>query len=191
MAYDEQTWHDLPATDTEIDALRLGHMESGINGAAAVADAAYNAVQALIAMLGAPNGIAQLGSDGKLKASQTPAGGGGGGGGTARSIDYDPSTSTGGDEFTPPIDADNMQDAIDILNREITDRCQYWYLLGQRDALQRVYPLANAQPTAAPNNEGTIPGLVAMPAGAATVGQKLTVTAIDATNGHPTAFGYS
>lgn len=43
MPYTPQTWHDLPATDTPINADRLGVIETGIQNATATAEAALDA----------------------------------------------------------------------------------------------------------------------------------------------------
>lgn len=67
MAYTPQTWHDSPATDTPIDSSHLTHIESGIQAAAATADAALPATQK-----GAANGVATLDATSKLPATQVP-----------------------------------------------------------------------------------------------------------------------
>lgn len=66
MAYTQQQWHDLPATDTPIDAAQLTHMEEGIFAAAAAADAAVAAVNSFIATVTAQ--LAQL----QLDLANTP-----------------------------------------------------------------------------------------------------------------------
>lgn len=38
MPYEKQTWHNLPTTDTPINAARLGHIEDGIEAASNAAD---------------------------------------------------------------------------------------------------------------------------------------------------------
>lgn len=68
MAYTKQTWVDGPEGGTPVSAARLGHVEDGIQAAAAVADAAIPATQK-----GAANGVASLGSDGKIPTLQVPA----------------------------------------------------------------------------------------------------------------------
>lgn len=67
MAYTKQTWTDKPATTTPISAARLGHMEDGIEAAAATADAAIPATQK-----GAASGVATLDSGGKIPSAQLP-----------------------------------------------------------------------------------------------------------------------
>jgi hypothetical protein len=49
--YDVQTWHDLPATDTEINAARLTHVEDGLGAATqrAAVSVRYDVAQALSA----------------------------------------------------------------------------------------------------------------------------------------------
>lgn len=68
MAYTPQAWVNGKDGGTPLSAARLAHMEDGIAGAAAVADAALPASQK-----GAPNGVATLGADGLVPTAQIPA----------------------------------------------------------------------------------------------------------------------
>lgn len=52
MAYTQQVWHDLPQADTPLSATRLGHLESGVGGAAETADAATAALVGKVAKAG-------------------------------------------------------------------------------------------------------------------------------------------
>lgn len=53
MAYTKQTWHDKPTLDTPLNATRLGHIEDGLEAAAAAADTANSALAAKASLSGA------------------------------------------------------------------------------------------------------------------------------------------
>jgi hypothetical protein len=82
MAYQEQEWHDKPATDTPIDSTRLLHMESGIAGI----DSAINDI---LARLDTLEGVVYNGDP-------IPVQSGGGGSG----LDTTPPSQTGQPQVT-------------------------------------------------------------------------------------------
>jgi hypothetical protein len=90
--------------------------------------------------------------------------------GSAAGITYDPTTSAG--DSGTPIPAYLVQEALDFLNRDITDRDEQTYLVAKRDTLLAVYALAGANPQV--TVEGTIPGFA--PSGATSFNSGTAVT---------------
>jgi hypothetical protein len=84
--------------------------------------------------------------------------GGGGGATDATLLPYDSSTSAGFEEENALVDgqpvlhaiaATDVAGALDYLNRFVMQACAQWYLLGQRDALRRMYPLVGSNSSGA------------------------------------------
>lgn len=94
---------------------------------------------------------------------------------TAAGIAYDPTTSAG--DSGTPIPAYLVQDALDFLNRDITDRDEQTYLVAKRDTLLAVYALAGANPQV--TVEGTIPGFA--PSGSTSFNSSTAVTLLNPT----------
>lgn len=110
-----------------------------------------------------------------IGAAATGGGTGGGTAQTATSVAYDPRTSgIPGDTNCPPVPAYNVQDALDILNRRITDYAQHIYQESLRDAGRLAQALGNASPQT--TDDGTYYGFVIMPGQPTAVNQTVKVT---------------